>query len=88
MLLQLTPAAGNDERAGYPSASEYGRLVKCRASFLMTKKAQALGQVAHERSPASDLGTKLHLQFTDIKDKKKKRCSSASRFNFENWLNS
>jgi CRISPR/Cas system-associated exonuclease Cas4 (RecB family) len=51
----------NDERAGYPSASEYGRLVKCRASFLMAKKAKALGQLAHQRSPASDLGTKLHL---------------------------
>jgi hypothetical protein len=50
-----------DERAGYPSASEYGRLLKCRASFLMAKKAKALGQLAHERSPASDLGTKLHL---------------------------
>ena len=61
MHLQLTPVAGTDERAGYPSASEYGRLVKCRASFLMAKKAKALGQVAHERSPASDLGTKLHL---------------------------
>src|SRR4029077_2696726 len=51
----------NDERAGHPSASEYGRLLKCRASFLMAKKAKALGQVAHERSPQSDLGTKLHL---------------------------
>jgi hypothetical protein len=61
MHLQLTPVAQNDERAGYPSASEYSRLVKCRASFLMAKKAKALGQVAHERSPASDLGTKLHL---------------------------
>jgi hypothetical protein len=27
----------------------------------MAKRAKALGQVAHERSPASDLGTKLHL---------------------------
>jgi CRISPR/Cas system-associated exonuclease Cas4 (RecB family) len=61
MHLQLTPAANSDGRAGYPSASEYGRLIKCRASFLMTKKAKALGQVAHERSPQSDLGTKLHL---------------------------
>jgi CRISPR/Cas system-associated exonuclease Cas4 (RecB family) len=61
MHLQLTPVAANDERGGYPSASEYGRLVKCRASFLMAKKAKALGQVAHERSPQSDLGTKLHL---------------------------
>ena len=55
MHMQLRPVADNDERAGYPSASEYGRLLKCRASHLMAKKAKALGQVAHERSPASDL---------------------------------
>jgi hypothetical protein len=32
-----------------------------RIFALMAKKAKALGQVAHERSDASDLGTKLHL---------------------------
>jgi hypothetical protein len=51
----------DDERAGLPSASEYGRLVACRASYLLSRKAHALGQVAHERSPAADLGTKKHL---------------------------
>jgi hypothetical protein len=62
MHAPLLPAViDNDERAGYPSASEYGRLVKCRASHLMTKRAKALGQVAHERSDAADLGTKKHL---------------------------
>jgi hypothetical protein len=62
MHLQLLPTNGTaDERAGYPSASAYSRLLKCRASHLMAKRAEALGQVAHERSPASDLGTKLHL---------------------------
>ena len=62
MHCTLLPAViDNDERAGYPSASEYGRLLKCRASYLMAKKARALGQVAHERSDAADLGTKLHL---------------------------
>ena len=61
MHMQLTPVANSDERGGYPSASEYGRLLKCRASFLMAKKAKALGQVAHERSDAADLGLKLHL---------------------------
>jgi CRISPR/Cas system-associated exonuclease Cas4 (RecB family) len=61
MHLQLTLVAANDERAGHPSASEFARLIKCRASHLMAKKAKALGQIAHERSPASDLGTKLHL---------------------------
>jgi CRISPR/Cas system-associated exonuclease Cas4 (RecB family) len=35
--------------------------MKCRASFLLTKKAYELGQVAHERSEAADLGTKKHL---------------------------
>jgi hypothetical protein len=62
MHAPLLPAViGDDELAGYPSASEYGRLLKCRASHLMAKRAKALGQVAHERSQASDLGTKLHL---------------------------
>ena len=61
MHMQLLPADTNDERAGYPSASEYGRLLKCRASFLMAKKARALGHVAHERSDAADLGGKKHL---------------------------
>jgi hypothetical protein len=49
------------ERAGYPSASEYDRLLQCRASYLLSRKAQALGQVAHEWSPEADLGTKKHL---------------------------
>src|SRR5262245_39929626 len=50
-----------DERAGYPSASEYSRLLECRASYLLSRKAHALGQVAHETSPQADLGTKKHL---------------------------
>jgi hypothetical protein len=37
-----------DERAGYPSASEYDRLLQCRASYLLSRRARALGQVAHE----------------------------------------
>jgi hypothetical protein len=63
--IQLLAAPQEDERAGYPSASEYGRLLKCRASHLLTKKAKALGQVAHERSEAADLGTKKHLANTE-----------------------
>jgi hypothetical protein len=35
--------------------------MKCRASYLLSLKARALGQVAHEWSPAADLGTKKHL---------------------------
>src|SRR5215471_3766297 len=50
-----------DERANFPSASEYGRLLQCRASYLLSRKAHALGQVAHQWSPAADLGTKKHL---------------------------
>jgi hypothetical protein len=51
----------NDERAGLPSASEYDRLLQCRASYLLSRKASALGQAAHQRSPEADLGTKKHL---------------------------
>src|SRR5215471_8033508 len=50
-----------DERANFPSASEYGRLLQCRASYLLSRKAHALGQVAHQWSPAADLGTRKHL---------------------------
>jgi Protein of unknown function (DUF2800) len=60
MELSLLTTNG-DERAGLPSASEFSRLLKCRASFLLTKRAVELGQVAHERSAAADLGTKKHL---------------------------
>jgi hypothetical protein len=51
----------DDERAGLPSASEYDRLLQCRASYLLSRKASALGQAAHQRSPEADLGTKKHL---------------------------
>jgi hypothetical protein len=50
-----------DARAGYPSASEYDRLLQCRASHLLSHKAHALGQVAHQWSPSADLGTRKHL---------------------------
>jgi hypothetical protein len=60
MQLQLA-IAQDDERAGLPSASDFSRLMECRASFLLSKKAYELGQVAHERSEAADLGTKKHL---------------------------
>jgi hypothetical protein len=60
MRLSLLPIAQGDGRAGLPSASEFPRLMKCRASFLLSKKAYELGQVAHERGEAADLGTKKH----------------------------
>jgi hypothetical protein len=60
MELQLA-IAQDDERAGLPSASDFNRLMKCRASFLLTRKAYELGQVAHERSEAAELGTRKHL---------------------------
>src|SRR5215467_2940775 len=59
--MQLLAINNGDERAGYPSASEYDRLLQCRASYLLSRKAHALGQVAHETSPQADLGTKKHL---------------------------
>jgi hypothetical protein len=55
----------DDERAEFPSASEYSRLLACRASYLLSRRAQALGQVAHQTSPEADLGTKLHLASTE-----------------------
>jgi hypothetical protein len=60
-LMYLQLANNSDERAGYPSVSEYDRLLQCRASYLLSRKAMALGQVAHEQSPAADLGAKKHL---------------------------
>jgi CRISPR/Cas system-associated exonuclease Cas4 (RecB family) len=62
MELSLLPVVQDgDERAGFPSASEFSRLIKCRASFLLSQKAYDLGQVAHERSAAALVGTKKHL---------------------------
>ena len=63
--MQLLTINNGDERAGYPSASEYDRLLQCRASYLLSRKAAALGQVAHQGSPAADLGTKKHLASTE-----------------------
>src|SRR5262245_39120772 len=59
--MHLLPLNNGDERAGLPSASEYDRLLACRASYLLGRRAHALGQVAHERSPEALLGTKKHL---------------------------
>jgi hypothetical protein len=63
--MYLLPLNNGDERAGLPSASEYDRLLSCRASYLLSRKAHALGQVAHERSPAADAGTRKHLASTE-----------------------
>jgi len=62
--MHLLPVNNGDERAGLPSASEYDRLLACRASYLLSRKAHALGQVAHQWSPEADLGTKKHLANT------------------------
>jgi CRISPR/Cas system-associated exonuclease Cas4 (RecB family) len=61
--MHLEPAP-QDERAGYPSASEYDRLLQCRASYLLSRRAHARGQVAHEWSPAAEEGTRKHLAST------------------------
>jgi hypothetical protein len=63
--MHLLPVNNGDERAGLPSASDYNRLLQCRASYLLSRKARALGQVAHQYSPAADLGTKKHLASTE-----------------------
>jgi CRISPR/Cas system-associated exonuclease Cas4 (RecB family) len=63
--MHLLPVHNGDERAGYPSASEYDRLLACRASYLLSRRAHALGQVAHEWSPAADIGTRKHLANTE-----------------------
>src|SRR5262245_36715151 len=59
--MYLIPFSNSNERSNFPSASEYDRLLACRASYLLSRKAYALGQVAHEWSPAADLGTRKHL---------------------------
>jgi hypothetical protein len=63
--MHLLAIKNGDERAGYPSASEYDRLLQCRASYLLSRKAHALGQVAHQWSSEADLGTKKHLANTE-----------------------
>jgi len=60
-LMHLLPVNNSDERAGYPSASDYDRLLRCRASYLLSRRAHALGQLAHQWSPEADLGTKKHV---------------------------
>src|SRR5262249_58333467 len=63
--MHLLPINDGNERAGFPSASEYDRLLQCRASYLLSRKAYALGQVAHQWSPEADLGTRKHLANTE-----------------------
>src|SRR6516225_2743955 len=63
--MDLNYITNGDERAGLPSASEYDRFLACRASYLLSRQAHALGQVAHQWSPAADLGTKKHLASTE-----------------------
>jgi hypothetical protein len=60
-LMHLLPVNNGDERAGFPSASGYDRLLACRASYLLSRRADALGQVAHQWSPEADSGTKKHV---------------------------
>ena len=59
--MHLSVLQSDDERGGLPSASEDDRLLQCRASYLLSRKAHALGQVAHQTSPEAELGTKKHL---------------------------
>jgi hypothetical protein len=83
----------DDERAGLPSASEYDRLLHCRASFLLSRKAHALGQAAHQWSPEADLGTKKHLASVEgpelLSDRERadwEACQAKRNRFIEGWL--
>jgi hypothetical protein len=53
----------DDERLGLPSGSSYERLTKCPASHGLSQKAVELGQAAHETSPESERGARLHKAY-------------------------
>jgi uncharacterized protein DUF2800 len=44
----------------FPRAHEFGRLARCRASFLMSRKARELGQVAHTETLYTRNGIRMH----------------------------
>jgi hypothetical protein len=92
--MNLLPVTNNgDERAGLPSASDYDRLIACRASYRLSRRAHALGQVAHQWSPEGDLGTKKHLANTEgpeiLSDRERgdwERCQAKRNEFIKGWL--
>ena len=44
----------------FPRAHEFGRLARCRASYLLSRKARELGQVAHTETLYTANGNRLH----------------------------
>jgi RecB family exonuclease len=49
-----------DERLGLPSASSWRRYELCAGSWQLETEARALGQSAHETSPAAERGALIH----------------------------
>jgi Protein of unknown function (DUF2800) len=49
-----------DERLGLPSASNWRRYELCAGSWQLETEARALGQGAHETSPAAERGALIH----------------------------
>jgi uncharacterized protein DUF2800 len=61
--MHLSLLHADDERLGLPSGSTFERLTKCPASHVLSQKAEALGQVAHESAPDSERGTLIHKAY-------------------------
>jgi hypothetical protein len=61
--VHLSLLQSDDERLGLPSGSTFDRLLKCPASHLLSQRASALGQVAHDTSPESERGALIHKAY-------------------------
>jgi hypothetical protein len=57
-----------DERLGLPSASAWHRYELCAGSWQLETEARALGQSAHETSPAAERGSLIHAYLAGIPD--------------------
>jgi Protein of unknown function (DUF2800) len=57
-----------DERLGLPSASAWRRYELCAGSWQLETEARALGQSAHETSPAAERGALIHAYLAGIPD--------------------
>jgi hypothetical protein len=57
-----------DERLGLPSASAWRRYELCAGSWQLEQEAKALGQSAHETSPAAIRGKLIHQWLAGIPD--------------------
>jgi Protein of unknown function (DUF2800) len=57
-----------DERLGLPSASAWHRYELCAGSWQLETEARALGQSAHETSPAAERGALIHAWLAGVVD--------------------